>query len=85
MIDPAAPAPGEIKLYPNPSTGTLNLRFNADPPYGDIVIYNHLGQAVKQLRITESVAHISTIDLANGVYYVRVGSSKRAYKFIMAR
>lgn len=85
VIDPAAPASGEIKLYPNPSTGTLNLRFNADPPYGDIVIYNHLGQAVKQLRVTESVAHISTIDLANGVYYVRVGSSKRAYKFIMAR
>jgi len=84
-IDMTASSPEEIKLFPNPSVGTLTIRFNADPPQGDIVIYNHVGQTVKRLRITESIMRINTTALANGVYYIKAGDTGRAYKFIMAR
>ena len=84
-IDMTASSPEEIKLFPNPSIGTLTIRFNADPPQGDIVIYNHVGQTVKRLRITESIMRINTTALANGVYYIKAGDTGRAYKFIMAR
>ena len=65
-----------VSVYPNPvnATGKINYVLDADAQV-EVVIYNLLGQVVKQLLNTSQAAGTYTIavpELNNGTYFVRV-------------
>lgn len=61
-----------FKLFPNPTTGLLNIEFNANTT-ATVDLYNVLGERV--MTKTFNAAGLRTIDLGNldnGVYYMNV-------------
>lgn len=66
-----------LQVYPNPSSGVLNIRLQ---PEGDlrqtVEVYNNLGQKVESFELEfskDSPAAVITLnDLSDGLYYVRV-------------
>ncbi|MBQ6753708.1 MAG: leucine-rich repeat domain-containing protein [Bacteroidales bacterium] len=67
-----------ISLYPNPAKESVSL--NAE---GDVIIYNNLGQTVKQVNNVKGNTTISVADLPKGTYYLKVGEKKQ--KLIIIR
>lgn len=60
----------ELRVYPNPTTGILNI----DAAEGELVtIYNLVGQLEKQVSVTGGT--ISIENLKDGVYFINVNSS----------
>lgn len=60
-----------INIYPNPTTGKLNI--NADSPVQSIVIYNTAGIKMAEFNRTSS---IDLSDLQKGFYLVQVSTEK---------
>jgi hypothetical protein len=61
-----------FKLFPNPTTGLLNIEFNANTT-ATVDLYNVLGERV--MTKTFNAAGLRTIDLGNldnGIYYMNV-------------
>lgn len=66
-----------LQVYPNPSSGVLNIRLQ---PEGDlrqtVEVFNNLGQKVESFELEfskDSPAAVITLnDLSDGLYYVRV-------------
>ena len=66
-----------FQVYPNPSSGILNIRLQ---PEGDIQqtveVYNHLGQKVEsyELSFTKDMpaVEVQLNNLSDGVYFIRV-------------
>lgn len=66
-----------LQVYPNPSTGILNIRLR---PEGDInqtvEVYNNLGQKVEsfELSFTKEMpaVEVQLNDLTDGIYFIRV-------------
>ena len=61
-----------IIFYPNPVKDNVSL--NAE---GTVVIYNNLGQIVKQVNNVNAKTTISIADLKKGVYYLKVGNKQQ--------
>lgn len=66
-----------LVVYPNPSTGALNIRLQPESDMTQTIeVYNNLGQKVESFELSFSKdqpnAVISLNDLTDGVYYVRV-------------
>jgi len=72
-----------IKLFPNPSTGSVNLNFNS--PMGDLVIEINDVQGRLVYKSSENVGSVNTtkqinaVDFANGIYSVRIITSDNVY------
>jgi hypothetical protein len=69
----------EYKLYPNPACRSVNLSFKQDKQKPEkIELYSVVGKKVKDIScndfVNESEIIISTEDLANGVYYMKISS-----------
>ena len=67
---------GQVLVYPNPASGKLSLAFGqpADASRADILIYNVLGNLVRQVEIS-SPAHTETLDIGElqpGLYILRI-------------
>jgi hypothetical protein len=65
-----------IQVYPNPSTGLINISYNfATPETMDVKVYNATGALVSSLNSIHGQSGIQTIDLSNeasGLYHVRM-------------
>jgi uncharacterized repeat protein (TIGR02543 family) len=75
---------GNIKLYPNPTNGTLHVTFGniLDSKDGNIEIFNVAGQVLFVSAVSQKSPE-KTIDinhLANGMYFLKVDN--RMYKII---
>ena len=64
----------EFNLYPNPTTGVLNVSVQAD---GNISVINSQGQLVKEVVVIadENIA-IDMTEFGNGIYYLILKDSK---------
>ncbi len=65
-----------FRLYPNPSNGTVTLTWDQAQRPADILVLDAIGRQVMTIA-TEQTAEAQTIDLsglANGLYFVKVGS-----------
>jgi hypothetical protein len=72
-----------VTIYPNPVQNELNIKF-ADVELlkgKPLIIYNHLGQATKQLIINKPVMQVNIKDLKGGLYFISTGD-KKTHKFI---
>jgi len=61
---------GDVKLYPNPSTGVFTIK--ADAANLRISISDVSGRIVKIAALNENRSDVNVAELANGVYYVSV-------------
>lgn len=67
-------ASGELKIYPNPSSGSIKIENNGAEDY-TIIIRNQLGQLVKENINIKGFSGALNIDLsgcANGVYFMEI-------------
>jgi hypothetical protein len=65
-----------LRLYPNPSTGIVTLTWDQAQRPTDIMVLDAIGRQVMTL-MADQAAETQTIDLsglANGLYFVKVGS-----------
>ena len=69
----------EIELWPNPSTGILQVQFTGSPT-GDLMVLDLLGRRVHQQRISIGTTSMDLSDLASGNYVVRIDSPERSYR-----
>jgi len=63
----------DITMYPNPSTGLLNIETKT---FADYLIHNSIGAIVKRGKLSEGRNKIDLHDLTNGVYFVTVTTGK---------
>ena len=61
-----------IKVYPNPSHGSFDLRLSSLVTETQIEIYNTLGQAILIKRIEREITSINLSAFSNGLYYIKV-------------
>lgn len=72
--------PGDlVNIYPNPSTGLVNIQTEKDNFIQEVFIYDRLGRQVLQnsfgMRQTNQVK-VNTGDMASGVYLIQVKTKK---------
>ena len=75
--------PAQVILSPNPNSGDFQLSFDLDLFSNDpvqITIYNQLGQAVRQWKLTQvnSPLQINQKGLAPGLYYLNIRQQNRS-------
>ena len=63
----------DVSIYPNPSTGSLNLVSKGNNPIEKVEFYSTAGQLVRQEnKIGSGLYTISELNLAAGMYIVNV-------------
>lgn len=78
----------KVSLYPNPSNGFINVKYN-DIPVSKIDVVNILGQVVKSIQLDPLKSKtIESIDLSgnpNGLYIIHVSTNETSsnYKIIL--
>lgn len=75
-VDDVAAGASYIKVFPNPSTGIINLSSLADMGNAIISIYNFAGQLVSSYQAVMNTGDVQTLKLPAGSYFVRVMSDK---------
>jgi len=66
----------DIHLYPNPTNSELNIQLDKSYLLDKIEITNELGQVVKTISPSTTTLSISTLELAEGIYFLNVYSSE---------
>lgn len=79
---------GKLSVFPNPSTGAFNIRFNSYvSAEAQISVINHLGQIVYISAISSLeglvLANIDLSGQANGIYYLQVKLGDSTQKMIL--
>jgi hypothetical protein len=63
----------QVKLFPNPSNGSLITFVSADKNISEVSVYNTLGALVKKVSLTTSSLKVSLdLELAKGVYLTEI-------------
>lgn len=75
-VDEVSAGESYLKVFPNPSTGIINLSTLADIGDATISIYNFAGQLVSSAQSTLNAGDVQTFKLPAGSYFVRVVSGK---------
>lgn len=58
--------PNDFRLYPNPTSGIINIQTNQE--IKNISVYNHLGQLIA----TQKMPQVNLANLSSGIYMIRV-------------
>lgn len=71
-------------LHPNPVKDVLNITSNENESITSIQVYNFLGQSLLDLKNKKTFSTIDVSSLDNGVYFVRINSTKgtTTHKFL---
>jgi Secretion system C-terminal sorting domain len=65
-----------VQVFPNPTTGSIQVSLPPDLKNTQLTIVNSLGQIVKdQIFLTEEINLINLNDLENGLYFFKVENS----------
>lgn len=68
-----------IRLYPNPTSNTLNIRIDNDAKVEKILVFSTRGKMVQSLEVNASDASIDVSKLEPGMYFVRFESNGLAF------
>ena len=78
-------AVGDVKLYPNPTNGILNIKMpNSELPES-YTIYNNIGQVIASSKVSiQSNLSIDTAAYSNGIYFIKIvkDGAAQTLKFI---
>jgi hypothetical protein len=74
------------QVYPNPTTGEVNLELNRPDLETQVTVYNALGSVVQERNINQY--DVQKIDLKNcksGIYYVKIKNEfvQNLYKLVL--
>ena len=62
-----------VKLYPNPATDNLTIRYSSSAGAAKICVYNTLGKMIANYKITDTtITNIPVSNLATGIYFIRL-------------
>ncbi|MEC4005454.1 T9SS type A sorting domain-containing protein [Flavobacterium sp. SUN052] len=61
-----------FSIYPNPTTGVFNIKFNSTFENYTITIRNYLGQIVKQENISTINTYTNSIETQSGFYFIEL-------------
>lgn len=64
--------PSQFSIYPNPATTSVTIQLQEELPIQKVAIYNSLGQLLKTITTTT----VDTSNLSQGVYIVKVQTSR---------
>jgi hypothetical protein len=84
FVDPTNARPGDLLIYPNPSSTRLNVQFLSEPgERSDLYVYELSGRVVKSIRFPASGIGHTTLsadvsDLIPGTYLMRTGGNGRS-------
>ncbi len=67
-----SPEMNSLKLYPNPSSGQLQLSVTENFNEGTLLIFSYSGELVHSTQINAAETTVSLKDLRNGLYLVKV-------------
>ena len=70
----------EIKVYPNPTTGMVNIEFTGTGRKTEVLVTNLVGAEIFRKEITDAANY--QIDLSNqgsGVYLLKISNNNRQY------
>jgi hypothetical protein len=80
---------GDVKIYPNPSNGMLNIKIENNEEVKQIKIYDVVGQLVKTEAVTSELSKVDVSNLNNGIYVVQLadvnGKVMMSSKFTMVK
>ena len=71
----------EISIYPNPSTGSINIEIQADCLNEMLRIYNVYGQLIHDESLNNLKTTIDLTSLNSGVYFISI--KDKSYKLIL--
>ena len=63
-----------ISCYPNPTQQILHVKSNNYAPIISVEIFNMMGKSLMQQKVGNNITTINLIDLANGVYTLKVNT-----------
>lgn len=67
-----------FSIYPNPSSGTLNINIPTSNPINKIIIFNSIGQIIDKFKMNHSIKKIDISKYANGLYQIQfIGSNQQ--------
>ena len=67
---------GGIQIFPQPSSGTINVKIDSDELYNDLNIVDMLGNVIYRGGF-EGDDHQITLDLKPGIYLIKVGNGNQ--------
>ncbi|MEC4005452.1 T9SS type A sorting domain-containing protein [Flavobacterium sp. SUN052] len=74
-----------FSIYPNPTSGIFNIKFNSTFENYTITIRNYLGQIVKQENISTTNIYTNSIETQSGFYFIELknkSNQKITFKII---
>jgi hypothetical protein len=69
--------PNQLQLYPNPSTGIVNIQLGQNLPVKSIRIFNSLGQLVEHYSNSETVLNLNHLE--KGIYHLEIETTDNIY------
>lgn len=81
-VDPPADTHPVYRVYPNPARDEVVVQVGDEWAGELIFVYNNVGQVVMQANANGATVTLQIAHLREGVYFIRPGRSKKAYKFI---
>ena len=67
------------RVFPNPVSDVLHIRFSASGVKDTISIYNALGMLVKKISVTQTTT-VNFSELAGGLYIIRSANDQQVFK-----
>lgn len=69
-----------IVIYPNPTSGKMNLEYNSNELISEITIRNYAGQIISSFKnIYQNKVEFDLSNLAEGIYFAEVKTSQNIY------
>lgn len=65
----------DVNVFPNPSTGLVNVMMPTNTTSFDVVVYNVVGEQITNRTVNSNFAKIDLNNQPNGVYFVKVTSN----------
>ena len=74
-----------INVYPNPTSGFINIKSSGNIHFDNLQIINFMGQIVAEIKPIDSFTQINISNFSNGVYYLEAIDNEKTYyrKFII--
>lgn len=72
---------GELKIYPNPNSGTFRVELPTQDWSGNVIVRDMLGKEIKRISVSDvQQTTISIPEVASGVYMVEVSNTNEVYR-----
>lgn len=74
-------AGGDIRIFPNPASDKVFVQLSPNTAYASISLFNGIGQELMKYTCSRNVYELSTSQLPNGIYFLKVEEAQRSKEF----